>query len=176
MKYLILSDLHGSLDAKNTIEELINKYEFEKIILLGDILYHGPRNDLPNLYKPKELIKFLNSLKDKIIAIKGNCDAEVDEMVLEFKLHNNLDLILNSKTCHLEHGHHLDLYKGTKDIIMYGHTHILKLEKINDIIYFNPGSITLPKENNPKSYAIMDNNKITIYDINHNIIKEIKII
>lgn len=171
MKYLILSDLHGSLSS--LIYKDILDDSFAKIIILGDILYHGPRNDLPNDYKPKELLKELNIIKDKIIAIKGNCDAEVDEMVLNFKLESSLDLKINGLNAHFEHGHHLDLYKGNASIIIYGHTHLNRLEKINNIIYLNPGSIALPKEDNPKSYAIWDERSIKIYNINHEVIKEL---
>lgn len=174
MKYLILSDLHGSTSSL-IYKDLIKKMHFDKIILLGDILYHGPRNDLPNDYAPKTLMRELNEIKDDIIAIKGNCDAEVDEMVLDFKLEQKLDLNLNGLKCHLEHGHHLDDYHSDNvDLIMYGHTHLLRLERVNNIIYFNPGSIALPKNNNPKTFGVMDDDRIIIYDINMKIIKELE--
>lgn len=172
MKYLILSDLHGSESAlifKNILDD-----SFDKFIILGDVLYHGPRNDLPSDYNPKLLIKELNNIKDKIICIKGNCDAEVDEMVLNFKIQNSLDFVINGKKTHLEHGHHLDLYHGDAEVVAYGHTHVHRLEKIDNVIYFNPGSIALPKENQEKSYAIWDNNVITIYSINNEVLKELK--
>ena len=172
MKYLILSDLHGSLSS--LIYKEILDDTFDKVILLGDILYHGPRNDLPIDYAPKVLIKELNQIKDKIIAIKGNCDAEVDEMVLDFKFNQSLDLNINGLNAHFEHGHHLDNYKGNADIIIYGHTHLNRLEYQGTKIYFNPGSIALPKENNPKSYAIWDERSIKIYNINHEVVSELK--
>ena len=172
MKYLILSDLHGSSSA--LIYKDIFDETFDKLILLGDILYHGPRNDLPIDYNPKLLINELNQMKDKIICIKGNCDAEVDQMVLEFKLYDQLDLNINGLKAHFEHGHHLDSYKGNADIIIYGHTHISLLKKVDNKIFLNPGSIAIPKDNTKKSYAIWDDNIITIYDINKNKLLQLK--
>ena len=172
MRYLIASDIHGGIDGTKYLYDLYKKEKFDKFIILGDILYHGPRNDLPSDYKPKEVIKLLNELKDEIIAIKGNCEAYVDEMVLDFEIHDHLDLRLNNLDSHLEHGHFLDDYLGKPDIILFGHTHVLLLEKKNDIIMLNPGSVTLPKNGNPKSYAIWDDNKITIYNLSGEEIKK----
>ncbi len=174
MKYLVISDLHGSKSALK-INQLLKKGNFDKVILLGDILYHGPRNDVPKDYDPKLLIKNLNAIKDKIIAVKGNCDAYVDEMVLEFKLEDYIDMKINSLNAHLEHGHFINDYKNDgKNLIMYGHTHITRLDKIDGIIYFNPGSISIPKEHEEKCYGVIDEEKITIYNIEDKIIKELK--
>ena len=171
MKYLILSDLHGSLSSliyKEVLDE-----SFDKVILLGDILYHGPRNDLPSDYNPKVLIKELNEIKDKILCIKGNCDAEVDQMVLDFKIEDYLNLNINGLNAHFEHGHHLDLYKGNADIIIYGHTHIHELVRKNGVIYFNPGSIALPKMNQEKTFAVWEDRTIKIYNINKEVVQEL---
>jgi len=175
MKYLIVSDIHGAIDSTNRIIEAFNLFDCDHILCLGDILYHGPRNDLPNNYNPKEVIKVLNEYKDNITWIRGNCDAEVDEMVLNFKCHDFIDKIINGFNSHLEHGHHLDLYNGNPNIILYGHTHIPDKTIKNNTLYFNPGSITLPKANSKRSFAIWGNNIITMYDIDFQILDTIKL-
>ena len=162
MKYLIVSDIHGGINGTKLIYDLYKNGNYDKLLILGDILYHGPRNDLPVDYKPKEVIKLLNELKDNIIAIRGNCDAYVDEMVLDFKIIDFLDLKINDLDVHIEHGHFLDNYHDKKDLILYGHTHLPRLDVIDETIYFNPGSITIPKGGNKPSYAIWDNHKIEI--------------
>ena len=124
MKYLIVSDIHGASDSTRFILEEFEKEKCDKILLLGDVLYHGPRNDLPPFYNPKEVIKLLNPYKDKILCIKGNCEAEVDQMVLDFKILDSFDGILNDIEVHIEHGHHLDLYHGDAKLVLYGHTYI----------------------------------------------------
>ena len=169
MKYFIVSDIHGSYKYAKILIDKYNELKCDKILLLGDILYHGPRNDLPEEYNPKEVIKLLNQYQDKIIAIKGNCDAEVDEMVLSFKINNSYDDIINGIKTHLEHGHHLDIYNGDAKIILYGHTHIPTLENKNNQTFINPGSISIPKANSSYSYTIWDNNEIIGYDIFNNI-------
>lgn len=172
MKYLICSDIHGSIDSVNFLIKEFKNNNCDMIICLGDILYHGPRNDLPQAYAPKEVIKALNPLKDRIICVKGNCEAEVDQMVLDFKIHDFLDLKINGLNTHLEHGHHLDLYKGKSDIVLYGHTHIPVIHANGNQLFINPGSITLPKEGSKRGYAIWDDNKITLYTINKQIVSE----
>ncbi len=174
MKYLIVSDIHGSRDSSIRIKEAYEKFNCDKILCLGDVLYHGPRNDLPLSYEPKGVIPILNDLKDNIICIWGNCEAEVDQMVLAFKISHSLDLNLNNTTVHIEHGHHLDDYidnvENKAHIVLYGHTHIPKIEKDNNTVYINPGSITIPKNGSERGFAIWDNNKITLYTINGDIV------
>lgn len=174
MKYLICSDIHGSIDSTLKLCDIFKNKACDYILLLGDVLYHGPRNDLPPHYEPKRVIEALNPLSDKILCVKGNCEAEVDQMVLKFKIHDYLDLDINGLKAHLEHGHHLDEYKGSSNIILSGHTHIPVLEKINDVIYLNPGSTTIPKNNSKRGYAIWDNNVISLYDFDDNVIFSIK--
>lgn len=172
MKYLICSDIHGSIDS---VELLIQEFETsncDMIICLGDVLYHGPRNDLPAAYAPKEVIKALNPLKDKIICIKGNCEAEVDQMVLDFEIQNQLDMKINGLNVHLEHGHHLDEYKGNADVVLYGHTHIPVIDKKDNKVFINPGSITIPKAGSKRGYAIWDENKITLYAADKSVVLE----
>jgi putative phosphoesterase len=173
--YLICSDVHGCITTLNKVVDffLINK--FDKLIILGDLLYHGPRNDIPKGYNPKEVIKLLNPLKEKIIMVRGNCDAEVDQMVLDFKIHNKKKIKYNSKNIHLIHGHHLDKennhYKKG-DVVFYGHTHVSKYENINNVAYINPGSISIPKENTKKSFMVLFNSRCLLLDLDSNIIDE----
>ena len=163
MKYLIVSDIHGSIDSVEFIIDKFNSLKCDMILCLGDVLYHGPRNDLPANYNPKAVIKLLNEYKDKIICIKGNCEAEVDQMVLDFKILDSYDSNINDISAHLEHGHHLDEYKGDAKIVLFGHTHIPTVDKLESRVQINPGSITIPKNNSKRSYAIWDNHTITCY-------------
>lgn len=170
MKYLIISDIHGSYYYLEKIINIFNNNNFDKLIILGDILYHGPRNDLPKGYEPKKVVALLNQYKDKIIAIKGNCDAEVDEMVLDFPLHDKLILKLNDMNVLLIHGQHLkfnqeDVVNQNINIIFYGHYHIYGFKNISNIAYINPGSISLPKEKINHTYIIFDDKDILIKDL-----------
>ena len=168
MKYLVISDIHGGVLGAGLISSLYDSVD--KILILGDILYHGPRNDLPEDYAPKSVISILNPLKDKIIAIKGNCEAEVDQMVLDFKILDYYDKTINDIKCHLEHGHHLDLYNGNAKLVLYGHTHIPdNSNNIKGFHQINPGSITIPKNNSKRSYIIWDNHELSFYDIDKNL-------
>ncbi len=155
MKIFIASDIHGS---EFYCEKLIAAFlceKADKILLLGDILYHGPRNDLPMGYNPKGVIKLLNEFKDKIICVRGNCDAEVDAMVLDFPIMDDVRTISDDK-CFIcaTHGHHAEDYhtlsKGR--ILLCGHTHIPACDKKEDFVYLNPGSVSIPKENSENSY------------------------
>lgn len=171
MKYLIVSDIHGAYDSVEFILDKFNKEKCDYILLLGDVLYHGPRNDLPNNYAPKKCIELLNPYSDKIICVKGNCEAEVDQMVLKFKILDSYDEKINDILCHLEHGHHLDLYNGNAKLVLYGHTHIP--DNTYDERGFqriNPGSITIPKNNSKRGYAIWEDSKITLYTIDNEVI------
>lgn len=173
MKYLIISDIHGSpINLRNV---LANE-SFDKLLLLGDILPHGPRNDLPTGYNPKEVISILNPIKNKILCVRGNCDALVDDMVLDFPILDLACILYNDKNIYLTHGHkfncnnHLNVENS---IILYGHTHITSVSYVESNIYINIGSITLPKDN-VACYAIIDHNTIMIKDIDGVTFKEIK--
>ena len=169
MKYLIVSDIHGSYNSAEIIVEKFNNLNCDKILILGDILYHGPRNDLPSNYNPKKVIEILNKLADKIIAVRGNCDAEVDQMVLNFNINENYTFKNGERTYLLTHGHHLDqLDYINVDVILFGHTHIIKKYQENNVTFINVGSITIPKENTTRCYGILNCNTITIYDIDDN--------
>lgn len=169
MTYLIFSDIHGTLNSCEFIIKKYNELQPNKLILLGDILYHGPRNDLPDTYNPKAVIKLLNPIADKIICVKGNCDAEVDQMVLNFKIWTNKIIKFHNKKILLTHGHHINHLEPIKNnninIVIHGHTHVNRIDVINNCTYINLGSISIPKDN-IKSYAIMNDNGIYIYDIN----------
>ena len=169
MKYMVLTDIHGSSKYLNLAMEKYNKLNCDKLLLLGDILYHGPRNDLPEGYNPKEVISILNPMKDKILCVKGNCDAEVDEMVLEFPLYP-IVMINVGRKLELTHGHNLDECEG-EGYIVHGHTHINKYE--DGII--NIGSLSIPKDNH-HTYAIIENNVLTSYDLfTDEVVMEVKL-
>lgn len=176
MKYIVLSDIHGSLFYMQKIMNIIEKEEVEKVILLGDLYYHGPRNSLPEQYNPMEVCKLLNSIKDKIYCVKGNCDAEVDEMISEFKFDNHLKIIKNNKTLMFTHGHKYNIDNPIEnvDVLIYGHYHTGFIKKENNIIYVNAGSVSLPKNDTKNSYLIIDDNKIYLKDLNMAIIDEIE--
>ena len=144
MKVLFASDIHGSAYYCRKLLEIYQKSGAGRLVLLGDILYHGPRNDLPKEYAPKQVIAMLNEYKNQIYAVRGNCDTEVDQMVLEFPLLADYALLeLNGKTFYATHGH---VYNQDNlppmmlgDILIHGHTHLLKAEKAGDITVLNPG-------------------------------------
>ena len=171
MKLLIASDIHGDYESAEIVINKFNEEKCDKILLLGDILYHGPRNDLPATYAPKKVIALLNEYKDKILTVRGNCDTEVDQMVLEFPILADYALLsLDGLTVFAAHGHHHNtatppaLTEG--DILLHGHTHVLKCEEFgNKNYYLNPGSVALPKENNPRTYMIYEDRIFTVKDI-----------
>ena len=161
MKFLICSDIHGSAHYCRKLIDVIEKEEVDKVIILGDVLYHGPRNDLPKNYAPKEVIEMLNPLKDKLLCVRGNCDTEVDQMVLQFPiLAEYAFLYWNEKMIFVTHGHNFNLDKlpmlKKGEILLHGHTHIPVCEKAGYITYVNPGSISIPKQNSQHSYIIID--------------------
>lgn len=178
MKLLIISDIHGDADCLNMALDVFTKENCDKILILGDILYHGPRNDLPSGYAPKKVISMLNPLSDKIIAVRGNCDAEVDGMVLSFPIMADYArIIIDDLSIFATHGHKFntdtpDILQND-EILLHGHTHVLKCEEFGKKnFYLNPGSISLPKENNPKTYMLYNERKFIIKDFDGNLILE----
>ena len=166
MKLIIASDIHGSIKYCRELFEAVKREEADKILLLGDLLYHGPRNDLPDEYTPKEVISLLNEHKDKIFAVRGNCDTEVDQMVLDFPILADYCIIpVGTRIMYATHGHNYNpqnppkLNKG--DILLNGHTHVTACENREEYYYFNPGSISIPKENTQRGYILLENNKFT---------------
>lgn len=181
MKLFFISDIHGSVFYLDKAMERYNAEGADYIVILGDILYHGARNPLPKEYNPKGVIEILNNHSDKIISVRGNCDSEVDEMTLNFPIMSTYSNILyNGVRLFLTHGHiynednMIDLKEGSA--FVYGHTHILRAEKRDNIFFLNPGSITLPKENNPHTYGILEDNTFKIKNLEGNIIREIDIV
>lgn len=180
MKIFFMSDIHGSLYYTKKALESFKKENADYIAILGDELYHGARNPLPEEYNTKEVTKLLNEYSDRIIAIRGNCDSEIDELVLDFPMMSTYSVILyGDRRLFLTHGHIYNednlpkLRKG--DVFIYGHTHVPKAEKKDGIYIINPGSITFPKENNPNSYGVLEENIFKIKDLNGSVIKEIEL-
>ncbi len=175
MKCLVISDIHGSSYYAKKINEIYKKEQPDKIILLGDLYYHGPRNSLTKEYNPMEVSKILNNLKDKILCTRGNCDALVDEMISEFEFKDNIELNIDGKKIFFTHGHNIDNIPKNIDILVYGHLHTGFIKEKNGIICANSGSISLPKNNTKNSYLVIENEKIKLKDIEGNIIEERKI-
>jgi len=178
MKLLFISDIHGSLFYANKAMESFHNENAQYLVLLGDILYHGVRNPLPKDYNPKEVASLLNKFADKIIAVRGNCDSEVDQMVLDFPIMSDYSNILyKGRRLFLTHGHiynvdnMANLCKG--DALIYGHTHVARVEKRGDIFILNPGSISMPKEDSPNSYAILEEDTFKIKGVDGKLFKEI---
>ena len=179
MKLFIASDIHGSAHYCEKLLAEFDRTGAEKMLLLGDILYHGPRNDLPKGYNPKTVIEMLNNIKDKILCVRGNCDTEVDQMVLGFPVLADYAVIYDGKTTiYATHGHNYNennlppLQKG--DILLHGHTHIPACNEHEDYTYINPGSVSIPKENSHHGYMIYENGVFSWYDLEGNLIKTYK--
>ena len=168
MRYMVVSDIHGDFNWASRIVEVFKQEKADCLVILGDILYHGPRNDLPEGYAPKKVIPLLNGIKDMIIAVRGNCDAEVDQMVLDFPIMADYRQIESGgKIFILSHGHVYmpgsfpeDMPEGA--IFLSGHTHVVKDEIVSGIRCMNPGSPSIPKENSAPSYIVIDNGEALI--------------
>lgn len=163
MKLLIASDIHGDIYSAEAIAKAYIKSGAERLVLLGDLLYHGPRNDLPAAYAPKKVIELLNSLKNELLCVRGNCDTEVDQTVLNFPILADYALIeADGIRMFATHGHKFNLscLPPLKDgeVLLHGHTHVSCAVPFgNGNLYVNPGSASIPKENTPKSYIIYEN-------------------
>ena len=163
MKFVIASDLHGAAPAVRALMERIDRETPDRVLLLGDLLYHGPRNDLPEGYAPKEVLAALNGIAERIVAVRGNCDAEVDQMVLDFPCLSDFSQVwADGHLLHLSHGH---LAGNSPDrppalpqgsALLTGHTHIKRLELVDDVMYVTPGSTSIPKDG-CASYAVYEN-------------------
>jgi len=167
MKLMFISDIHGSSQCLEVVLKRYNEEKADKLVILGDVLYHGPRNPIPEGYQPQEVIELLNPLKDQILAVRGNCDSEVDQMVLAFSLMGDFrQVYLDHHDFYLSHGHlyHNELpstlAKGT--IYVQGHSHIPMIKNNGLNWHFNPGSITLPKEGHPPTYGIYEDNALSV--------------
>lgn len=166
MKWMIASDIHGSAKWCRELLAAFDREQADRLLLLGDILYHGPRNDLPEEYAPKEVIALLNARKDRLACVRGNCDCEVDQMVLEFPVLADYCLLPVGK--HLVYATHGHVYNESNlpplmpgDILLHGHTHIPCCNRHETYTYLNPGSVSIPKEQSPHGYMILEGTKFT---------------
>ena len=170
MKWMIASDIHGSAYY---CEKMIEAYRIERadrLLLLGDLLYHGPRNDLPRDYAPKKVIAMLNEMKNELICVRGNCEAEVDQMVLDFSVLSESCLLFSGgRLIFATHGHHYNTSAlpphKTGDVLLHGHTHIPACEEADDMPYLNPGSVSIPKENSPHGYMTLEDGLVCWKDL-----------
>ena len=175
MKWFIASDLHGSYLYCEKMLEAFRREGADRILLLGDILYHGPRNGLPEAYDPKKVIDMLNPLADRIVSVRGNCDAEVDQVVLQFPIMADYMMLQSgARTVIATHGHiynmdHLPpLPKGT--VLLHGHTHVQVCQPFGDYVYVNPGSVTFPKQDSVRGYIVLEDGRFTWKDLDGNVL------
>ncbi len=167
MRILFISDIHG---VPSTLEAALKAGDalgYDKLVLLGDLLYHGPRNGVPNFYDPVKVTAILNGLKDRLVAVRGNCDAEVDQMMCEFPMMSDYAILEAGKeTFFLTHGHLWNEFKlpplGMGSVLVHGHTHVPELKKLAcGLTIFNPGSVSLPKGGSSRSFGYYDGETLT---------------
>ena len=165
MKWMIASDLHGSYYYTRQMVDAFEREQAGRLLLLGDLLYHGPRNDLPREYAPKQVIPLLNSLKTKLLCVRGNCEAEVDQMVLEFPVMADYCVLpVGQRLIYATHGHLHNLQNlpplAPGDILLHGHTHIPAWQEFGQgNLYLNPGSVSIPKEGSAHGYMTLEETK-----------------
>lgn len=167
MKYVIASDLHGSYAYALKIAEIFKKEKGDKLILLGDIYNHGPRNPFPEEYAPMKVAEVLNSIKKDLIVIKGNCDSQVDTLISEFDFIEDCVLTSGKACALLTHGHVYNKDAAPKteyDAVIYGHFHTGFIEKIGGTVFANAGSLSLPKNGTPSSYMVLEDGLLTLKD------------
>lgn len=164
MKLMIASDIHGSAYYCGEMIRAYRQEKADRLLLLGDLLYHGPRNDLPREYNPRQVIEMLNGIKNELLCVRGNCDTEVDQMVLQFPVMAEYCILYPEKhMIFATHGHKWNednlppLKSG--DILLNGHTHIPKCTEHEQYIYMNPGSVSIPKEGSRHGYMILEDNR-----------------
>lgn len=179
MKIMIASDIHGSAFYCRKMLEAFEREGADKLLLLGDILYHGPRNDLPEEYNPKEVISMLNPLRGKILCVRGNCDTEVDQMVLDFPVLADYCILQTGETTvYATHGHVYNEKNlpplAAGDILLNGHFHVPACRTLdNGVIYMNPGSVSIPKENSEHQYMITENDRFTWKELDGRVLMEV---
>lgn len=159
MRIVIASDIHGRLLAAKRLEQIVSTIKPDRVVLLGDYLYNGPRNGVPSDYDPMATATVLNRFAPLVIGVRGNCDSRVDESLLRFGIEDSKIVYLNGFRCDMIHGDLLtsdvlEVERG--DILIYGHTHVPMLKKSDGVVYVNPGSIAFPKNGFPASYAYME--------------------
>lgn len=181
MKILFISDIHGSTKNLDKIENIIKKENFDKIVVLGDLYYQGPTNNDYEFISSITVKDFLTKYKDKLIALKGNCDSDVDIKSSDFPICQDLALISTDNIdIYLTHGNKYNINKNKKFIgkngaLIYGHEHIPYIKKENGMTYVCVGSISFPKQNNNATYAIYENKEITIFSIEGEVVEKVKI-
>ncbi len=180
MKLMIAPDIHGSYFYCKKMLEAFENEKADRLLLLGDILYHGPRNDLPEEYAPKKVIPALNEIKDRLLVVRGNCDTEVDQMVLEFPILADYCIIqCGKKTVYATHGHKFGETTPPPmpvgSILLNGHTHVPKCTEYETYTYMNPGSVSIPKENSHHGYMIYENDIFLWKDFDGSILNEHKL-
>jgi len=164
-----MSDIHGVPSALKSALAAADALGYDRLVLLGDLLYHGPRNGVPNFYDPEEVARILNGLKDRIIAVRGNCDAEVDQMMFEFPMRSDYAVLeAGKKTFFLTHGHLWNEHNlpplGMGSVLVHGHTHVPELTKLKcGLTVFNPGSVALPKGGSSRSFGYFDGESLKHY-------------
>ena len=167
MKWMIASDIHGSALFCRRLLAAFDRERADRLVLLGDLLYHGPRNPLPEGYAPQETAALLNVRRERLVCVRGNCDADVDQMVLEFPiLSDSCLLCAGGRTVFATHGHLWNTQKRPPlcpgDILLHGHTHVPAWEPFGDGNYYlNPGSVSLPKEDSPRGYLMLEDGAFT---------------
>ncbi|MFG6071155.1 phosphodiesterase [Enterobacter ludwigii] len=171
MKLMFASDIHGSLPATERVLSLFAQSRAQWLVILGDVLNHGPRNALPEGYAPAQVAEKLNQYASRIIAVRGNCDSEVDQMLLDFPITAPWQQVLmENSRLFLTHGHLFSLENlpalAAGDVLVYGHTHIPVAEKRGEMYHFNPGSVSIPKGGNPASYGMLDENTLSVIALN----------
>ncbi len=171
MRILIASDIHGSPESAKFLQDKAKALQPDLCVLLGDYLYHGPRNPLPHGYTPQDVAKMLGDLPCEILAVRGNCDAEVDECVLPFPLVDQAWIYADDLKILASHGHRYDPQPqdfaniSANSIILTGHTHMPRGEAYKHINWWNPGSLSLPKQGSPRSYGFYENGTFTVMDM-----------
>jgi uncharacterized protein len=170
MKWMIASDIHGSAHFCRLLMQKFADEQADRLLLLGDLLYHGPRNDLPQDYDTRETAKILNEHGNKIIAVRGNCDAQVDQAMLNFPILAEYAYVcFGDVPAFVTHG---DLYNAQslppsleEGILLYGHTHVPLCREIEGVLCLNPGSVSIPKEASPHSCMTYENGVFTWHDL-----------
>jgi len=168
MKVLIASDIHGSRFYAEELKRVVEAEKPDLIALLGDLLYSGPRNPIKEDYDPKAAYAILNALAERVVAVRGNCDADIDVDVLAFPLPHRNEFIINNRRVVLIHGDDMDLSKlnlKRGDILLYGHTHLPQIAVSDGVTILNPGSISFPKGDNPHTYMVLDEKEVRLMDL-----------
>lgn len=175
MKIAVASDIHGSLTYARAFLDKAEKFGADKIVLLGDLYYHGVRNELPDCYKPIEVARLLDEYREKIIVVRGNCDSDVDLTVSHFDFHSSVVLFIGGKTVYCTHGDKVDkdhLPSGKYDALLYGHYHTGFIEKRGDLLIANPGSVSLPKGGTTRSFLLLNDGKVRLVSLAGDVLAE----